>query len=625
MNNKASLEELDNESDEISSPLSSSNGLNGSANNSGKMLEETGSLGINKDEITLEDEKELAGYNDDLPELLTKEYRIKQDEEEPEARSTSEKPSVRMGLVLTATATIMGVVGFVWFGFLAPKPARQKASNPSPSTTPKQLEDESAELKGKLAFQDQRRQLETKPDIQKQRSTYAKPQTSPSPVVTKTPPSPPPIRQTPTVPPAPRTVFVRQPSPPPPQSALFSARPIQRTQPTQSMQPIRAIQAAPPAQPSSAVDPFERWSQLASLGQTRGLTTPEMASNSERQPTTELDNNSFATSSTIGTQTVSANNTMELGDNSFATSSTPRPNIAAFRGSPTALSTQNYVSPVPTRTQQQSTQQNISTVSIGYTGANNNSVVNYATKMTDGEMGILNRSPVNQDNNNETSDSALEVAIGTSVNARVVVPMLWDESGESPTNGRFAIQLTEDMQATDGSVALPTGTILVTQVESVNRSNKLVNMSVVALVYPDLQGHMRQEEIPAGNLLIRGKNNQPLIAQGLFDKGSQIAKQDLLIGVISSLGRVGEIINQPRTQSSSSSSSFGFSQSTVTTTSNPNVLAAALEGFFKVTGDRLAKRSDQAVQEMLKKPNVAVVPEGTEVSIFVNSFLRVRR
>lgn len=600
MNNKASLEELDNESDEISSPLSSSNGLNGSANNSGKMLEETGSLGINKDEITLEDEKELAGYNDDLPELLTKEYRIKQDEEEPEGRSTSEKPSVRMGLVLTATAAIIGAVGFVWFGFLAPKPARQKASNPSPSTTPTPLEDESAELKGKLAFQDQRRQLETKPDIQKQRSTYAKPQTSPSPVVTKTPPSPPPIRQTPTVPPAPRTVFVRQPSPPPPQSALFSARPIQRTQPTQSMQPIRAIQAAPPAEPSEAVDPFERWSQLASLGQTHGLTTPEMASNSEGQPTTQS------------------------GSDSFATSSTPAPTIAAFRASPTALSTQNNANPVPTIRQQQSIQQGISTVSIGYTGANNDSVVTNATGMTDGEMGILNRSPVNQ-HNSGTSDSALEVAIGTSVNARVVVPMLWDESGESPTNGRFAIQLTEDMQATDGSVALPTGTILVTQVESVNRSNRLVNMSVVALVYPDSQGHMRQEEIPAGNLLIRGKNNQPLIAQGLFDKGSEIAKQDLLIGVISSLGRVGEIINQPRTQSSSSSSSFGFSQSTVTTTSNPNVLAAALEGFFKVTGDRLAKRSDQAVQEMFKKPNVAVVPEGTEVSIFVNSFLRVRR
>lgn len=589
MNTKASNEnyQLDNEPDEISSPLTTPNGFNGSANGSGKVLEEAGSSGINKDEITLEDEKELAGYNDDLTELLTKEYRIKQDEEEPEKRSSSEKPSVRMGLVLTGTAAIMGVVGFVWFGFLAPKPARQQASNPSPSPTPTPLKDESAELKGKLAFQDQRRQLETKPEVQKQRSTPTKPQASPSPVVAKTPPPPQPIRQTPTVVPPPRTIFLRQPSSPPPQPVLQATRPVQFTQPTP---------APPTPQPSPAVDPFERWSQLASLGQTRGLTMRETASNSEGQPT--------------------------FGANSYPTSSTTAPNIADITA-PTALSTSN-ASLAPTRTQQQSTQQGISTVSIGYTRVNNNPTATNTTGMTDGEMGILNQSPINQNSNSGVS-SALEVAIATSVNARVVVPMLWDESGKSPTNGRFAIQLTEDMLATDGSVALPTGTILVTQVESVNQGNKLVNMSVVALVYPDSQGRIRQEAIPPGNLLIRGKNNQPLIAQGLFDKGSEIAKQDLLVGVLSSLGRVGEIINQPRTQSSSSSSSFGFSQSTVTTTSNPNVLAAALEGFFKVTGDRLAQRSNQAVQQMLQTPNVAVVPEGTKVSVFVNSFLRVRR
>lgn len=590
MNTKASTEnnELDNEPDEISSPLTTPNGFNGSANGSGKVLEEAGSSGINKDEITLEDEKELAGYNDDLTELLTKEYRIKQDEEEPEKRSSSEKPSVRMGLVLTGTAAIMGVVGFVWFGFLAPKPARQQASNPSPLPTPTPLKDESAELKGKLAFQDQRRQLETKPEVQKQRSTPTKPQASPSPVVAKTPSPPQPIRQTPTVLPPPRTVFVRQPSSPPPQPVLQATRPIQIIQPAPG---------PPTPQPSPAVDPFERWSQLASLGQTRGLTMRETASNSEGQPTS--------------------------GANSYATSSTAAPNIADTPA-PTALSTQSNTSLAPTRTQQQSTQQGISTVSIGYTRVNNNPTATNTTGMTDGEMGILNQSPVNQNSNSGVS-SALEVAIATSVNARVVVPMLWDESGKSPTNGRFAIQLTEDMLATDGSIALPTGTILVTQVESVNQGNKLVNMSVVALVYPDSQGRIRQEAIPPGNLLIRGKNNQPLIAQGLFDKGSEIAKQDLLVGVLSSLGRVGEIINQPRTQSSSSSSSFGFSQSTVTTTSNPNVLAAALEGFFKVTGDRLAQRSNQAVQQMLQTPNVAVVPEGTKVSVFVNSFLRVRR
>ena len=596
MNTQSEKYELDNEPDDISSPLTPPNS-NGYANNTGKILEEAGSSGIHKDEITLEDEKELAGYNDELTELLAKEYRIKQDEEKTEERSTSEKPSVRVGLVLAGTAAIMGLIGFVWFGFLAPKPARQQASNPNASPTSTPFKDESAELKGKLAFQDQRRQLETKPEVQKQRSTPTSPQASPTPVA-KTAPPPQPVRQTPTVVPPPRTVFVRQPSSPPPQPILQAApRSIQPIQPIQHTQP-----ESPKPQPPLAVDPFERWSQLASLGQTRSSTTRETASNSEGEPTTQKPEDYRLSSRGAG----------EVGS---------RGDIPT---SPTALSTQSNVSPASTNTQQQSTQQGISTVSIGYTRADNNPTTTNSTGMTDGEMGILSQSSVNQ-NRNSTDSSALEVAIGTSVDARVAVPMLWDESGKSPTNGRFAIQLTEDMRATDGSVALPTGTILVTQVESVNQGNKLVNMSVVALVYPDSQGHIRQEAIPPGNLLIRGKNNQPLIARSLYDKGPEIAKQDLLVGVLGSLGRVGEIINQPRTQSSSSSSSNGFSQSTISTTSNPNVLAAALEGFFKVTGDRLTQRSDQAVQQMLQTPNVAVVPEGTKVSVFVNSFLRVRR
>jgi len=63
--------------------------------------------------------------------------------------------------------------------------------------------------------------------------------------------------------------------------------------------------------------------------------------------------------------------------------------------------------------------------------------------------------------------------------------------------------------------------------------------------------------------------------------GPDIARQDLLIGLLSSLGRVGGIINQPRTQSSTVSSGGGFNQSVITTSAEPQIWAAALEGFFK--------------------------------------------
>jgi hypothetical protein len=165
---------------------------------------------------------------------------------------------------------------------------------------------------------------------------------------------------------------------------------------------------------------------------------------------------------------------------------------------------------------------------------------------------------------------------------------------------------------------------VVAKTTSVSKSN-LVSATGIALVYPDSQGTVKQEAIPANTLLIRGENKRPLLAQKLHDAGSDIAKQDLLVGLLSSLGRVGSIVNQPRTQSSTVVSGGSFNQSTVTTNADPQIWAAALEGFFDPLSDRLSRRSDQAVQELLQRPNIQYLPEGMEVSVVVNNFLKVER
>ena len=180
--------------------------------------------------------------------------------------------------------------------------------------------------------------------------------------------------------------------------------------------------------------------------------------------------------------------------------------------------------------------------------------------------------------------------------------------------------------ATDGAIALPSGTVLITQVENVTRPNRLVSQSVVALVYPDAAGRIQQVPIPPGNLIIRGTDNQPLIADSLFDRGSEIAKADILVGILGSLGRVGEIINRPAQETFSQQNGFFGNTAVKTTTSpKPNILAAALEGFFTPTAQRLRERSDRNAQELLKQGNVAIVPEGTQVSVFVNAFVTVQR
>lgn len=244
--------------------------------------------------------------------------------------------------------------------------------------------------------------------------------------------------------------------------------------------------------------------------------------------------------------------------------------------------------------------------------------------MSAGEVGILSGTPVNPDNGEGIATK--EIAIGSSAQGRVIVPMIWDEADQSPTDGRFAVQLTEDMKATDGAIALPSGTILIAEVENVTRPNRLVSQTVVAVVYPDSSGRIHQVPIPPGNLLIRGTDNQPLIAESLFDRGSQIAKTDILVGVLSSLGRVGEIINRPTQETFSQQSGvFGTTTVQTSTKSQPDILAAALQGFFTPIAERLQERSQRTNEELLKQDNVAILPEGTEVSVLVNSFVSIRR
>jgi hypothetical protein len=148
---------------------------------------------------------------------------------------------------------------------------------------------------------------------------------------------------------------------------------------------------------------------------------------------------------------------------------------------------------------------------------------------------------------------------------------------------------------------------------------------VLAVIYPTRDGRIRQETIPAGSVLIRGEDGEALIARGLNDPGAAIAQQDLLVGILSSLGRVGEILNQPEVETRTAASDDRFAQTIVTRSREPELWAAALEGFFKTTADRLADRSDRAVEELLSRPTVAVLPAGTETSIVINSTFRVAR
>ncbi|NES97893.1 MAG: hypothetical protein F6K32_22315, partial [Desertifilum sp. SIO1I2] len=217
-------------------------------------------------------------------------------------------------------------------------------------------------------------------------------------------------------------------------------------------------------------------------------------------------------------------------------------------------------------------------------------------------------------------------ALGITAPGTVSVPLLWDEGSGEQLYNRFAITLTEDLSATNGSVALPKGTVIIARATHVGQENRMVQASAIAIVYTDESGQIQQQEIPPGAILIAGEEGEPLIASSHLDAGDDIAKQDLLVGLLSGVGRVGEVFAQPRVQSRNSINSGGFSRDTITVESRePQIWSAVLDGFFSPLAKRLEKRSDRAVEELLSRPNIAIVPKGTKVSITVNSFLNVSR
>lgn len=236
-----------------------------------------------------------------------------------------------------------------------------------------------------------------------------------------------------------------------------------------------------------------------------------------------------------------------------------------------------------------------------------------------GAQGILNRASSSV----QSSPQVHQITTGTSAAATVVVPMVYSpDSGSDNTHAaeRFAVTLKEPLVDINGTPALSEGTVLITEIESVSAQSQVVSQTVVAIVYEDQNGNMRQEIIERGVLSIRGKNNTPLIAE--LSNRQDAVSQDLMIGLSSALGNIGRTINSGNVTSTSSSGTNSSSATTVFSNGDRNILAAAIEGFFGATTERMQQRLEPDGDDRLP---VLVVPEGEEVSVFVNGLLNVNR
>ena len=615
-----------------------------------------------------EEQKEIADYNPNAPLELEAQYQLAQDEEKPLPPPVSERGIPRTVTMLLATgAGVLFAVG-VW-NVVKPREGVKQIAQRTPKETKEPLiQDEKPELLAKLAYQDQQKLLTSKPQ------KTAKPKPQPSPKPSRTPLAPRPVATRPTAPPtppreplpAPRTVVRTVTIPAPTPQKIPERTPSRTPAPTPVLIP-KPLTPPPliPTPKEEKIDPFERWNQLAQLGQIRGnfdpnqiasvanatpntlATTTATAANTKPTPTTEFltvnIGNPHSQPSSISFEQIPQepynhpnNATGEKLHPEFpppedSLETTDNPQNPTNQLTPAALPPQTNSdstdNPIETATRLSESQtslpdtefQTLSPETTAEAEALTNSPIAEQVN-SPGVKGILNRTPQTP----STSQTA-RVPLGTTANGVVSVPLLWDEGSGKQLYDKFAVTLTADFTATDGSIAFPAGTVVIAKASTVSKTNRMVQASAVAIVYSDRNGQIKQQPIPEGAILIAGEGGGPLIASGYFDPGSDIARQDILTSVLSGVGRVGQVFAEPRVRSSSSISG-GFGSSTTTVESrDPQIWSAVLNGFFSPLAKRMESRSDRATEELLNRPNVAVVNKGTPVSITVNSFLNIYR
>ncbi|WP_017302370.1 TrbI/VirB10 family protein [Nodosilinea nodulosa] len=213
----------------------------------------------------------------------------------------------------------------------------------------------------------------------------------------------------------------------------------------------------------------------------------------------------------------------------------------------------------------------------------------------------------------------VSILAGAKAAATLSTPVVWAQDLDSTQQPqRFGLQLTEPMLAADGTVALPAGTQMVTQVDTISESG-LVELSVIAVVIPTASGN-QVVPVPPGAVLTQGEQGNPLMASEYNHDAGHIQSLDAGVALMGALGKVGEILNRPNSQTSTGSV---FYSSSTTTNPAPNILGAVLEGGFDALHDQVSDRQQQEIKDILSRPNVWYIPAGQPVQVFTGTSFEV--
>jgi hypothetical protein len=186
------------------------------------------------------------------------------------------------------------------------------------------------------------------------------------------------------------------------------------------------------------------------------------------------------------------------------------------------------------------------------------------------------------------------------------------QSEKSQIEKYFVVTLAESLVDVDGNEAIHAAQQIVFSITAVS-TNGLVTATAVSLI--DEQGIERP--LPSGAITVQRDSEKPLLAEGLFDPGGEIASMDFGIAGLGAVAQIGEILNRPKQQQQQSISGTQISTTTSSTTGNPNIIGAVMEGAATPVLESIQKRNQEAIERLSEQKNVWFLPIGESVQVIV--------
>lgn len=214
---------------------------------------------------------------------------------------------------------------------------------------------------------------------------------------------------------------------------------------------------------------------------------------------------------------------------------------------------------------------------------------------------------------------------GTTAEGMLQTPIVINQFAESSkreqlnSTEQVEVVLSEPLQASDRSVALPAGTHVTAQVNSVS-DNGLIKLDAISAV---VSHNEQQTEIalPKGAIQIRGQSGEPLLAERRDDKRAKLAAKDTEMAALNAVQRVSGLYNR-------TDSDVIINNSNIVTSSRrsrPNVVAGVLQGVTESLLQQAAQRNERAIAELQKRPDLYYVKAGIPVEIYVSRAVQMPR